>query len=125
MNCTNFEVSHKLNDVFLPLNVPIISKFLLILVNLFPFLSIFSFTNIFYLRKKVRSEKTKKLMSLIIPCRNEEKFIKNCINSVLIFHLPENIKIELFASPANAVLKEFCNPLATPNNIANSIPRIL
>ena len=79
LNCTNFEISHKLNDVFLPLNVPIISKFLLILVNLFPFLSIFSFANIFYLRKKVRSEKTKKLMSLIIPCRNEENGIVEII----------------------------------------------
>lgn len=35
------------------------------------------------------------LISIIIPCRNEEKFIEKCINSVQGFTLPENAEIEI------------------------------
>jgi glycosyltransferase involved in cell wall biosynthesis len=35
------------------------------------------------------------LISVIIPCRNEEKFIEKCINSVQGFTLPENAEIEI------------------------------
>lgn len=35
------------------------------------------------------------LVSVIVPCRNEEKYIKNCLTSVLNFDLPDNTKIEV------------------------------
>ena len=57
----------------LPFNIPIVTKFLSILINFFPFLSIFSFCNIFYLRKKINVTSYNRTMSLIIPCKNEEE----------------------------------------------------
>jgi glycosyltransferase involved in cell wall biosynthesis len=36
------------------------------------------------------------LISIIIPCRNEEKFITGCLNSVLSFELPEDYRTEIF-----------------------------
>ena len=79
LNCTNFESSKKLNGVSLPFNIPFLTKFLTVIVNILPFLSIFSFANIFYLRKRVKVFKTEKLMSLIIPCKNEENNIQKII----------------------------------------------
>ena len=40
------------------------------------------------------SRKTK-LVSIVVPCRNEEHFIADCITSVLDFDLPEHIQIEV------------------------------
>lgn len=77
LNCTNFETSKKLNDISLPIDIPFITRFITVFVNLFPFLSIFSFANIFYLRKRVKRSEKNKLMSLIIPCKNEEGNIAN------------------------------------------------
>ena len=37
----------------------------------------------------------KTAISIIIPCRNEEKFIENCIQSVQDFSIPDNIVIEI------------------------------
>ena len=36
-----------------------------------------------------------KLVSIVVPCRNEEAFITDCITSVLDFDLPEHIQIEV------------------------------
>lgn len=36
------------------------------------------------------------LISIIIPCRNEEKFIKNCLSSVLDFKIPSPFQVEVF-----------------------------
>jgi succinoglycan biosynthesis protein ExoA len=36
------------------------------------------------------------LISIIIPCRNEEHFIEGCLDSVLSFTLPESVDIEVF-----------------------------
>ena len=38
------------------------------------------------------SRKTK-LVSVVVPCRNEEYFIADCITSVLDFYLPEHVQI--------------------------------
>ena len=37
-----------------------------------------------------------KTVSIIIPCKNEENFIKNCIESVVAFEIPEGLNIEIF-----------------------------
>jgi glycosyltransferase involved in cell wall biosynthesis len=36
------------------------------------------------------------LVSIIIPCRNEERFIEQCLASVLSFELPSSVEIEVF-----------------------------
>ena len=36
------------------------------------------------------------LVSVVIPCKNEEKYIENCINSVMKFELPEKVSLEVF-----------------------------
>jgi succinoglycan biosynthesis protein ExoA len=35
------------------------------------------------------------LISILIPCRNEERFISNCLNSVRAFTLPDGIQVEV------------------------------
>jgi len=35
------------------------------------------------------------LISVVVPVRNEEEYIENCINSILSFELPKDIKIEV------------------------------
>ena len=35
------------------------------------------------------------LVSIVVPCRNEEAFIADCIASMLDFNLPEHIQIEV------------------------------
>lgn len=42
------------------------------------------------------------LISVIIPCRNEEKFIDECIKSVSGFLLPENTEIEILVLDGNS-----------------------
>ena len=79
LNSTNYETSKKINDISLPFKIPFVTKFLSILINFFPFLSIFSFCNIFYLRKKINVTSYNRSMSLIIPCKNEEENIKNIV----------------------------------------------
>ena len=51
---------------------------------MFPFLSIISFANIYYLRKRVKKTSDNKIMSLIIPCKNEQDNIENIVNEARI-----------------------------------------
>ena len=81
LNCTNYEISRVLKDLSLPFKLPFLTRFLTILINLFPFLSFFSFANVFSLRKKTKNLTSNKLMSLIIPCKNEEENINKIVES--------------------------------------------
>ena len=54
LNCTNFEISKKLNDISIPFDIPFVTKLTSLIINVFPFLSIISFANIYYLRKRVK-----------------------------------------------------------------------
>jgi len=72
LKCTNYEISTQLSDISLPFRIPLISRLLTTIINIFPFLSLFSFAKIYYLRKRTKNDSDKKLMSLIVPCRNEE-----------------------------------------------------
>ena len=79
LKSTNYEISTQLSDISLPFKIPFITQFLSIMINIFPFLSLFSFAKIYYLRKRSKTENGKKLMSLIIPCRNEEGNISKIV----------------------------------------------
>ncbi len=81
LNCTNYEISRVLKDLSLPFKLPFLTRFLTVLINLFPFLSFFSFANVFSLRKKTKNLTSNKLMSLIIPCKNEEENINKIVES--------------------------------------------
>ena len=35
------------------------------------------------------------LVSIVVPCRNEEGYIADCIASILAFDIPEHIQIEV------------------------------
>ena len=72
LQCTNYEISSQLSDISLPFKIPFVTQFLSTIINIFPFLSLFSFAKIYYLRKRTKTVNEKKIMSLIIPCRNEE-----------------------------------------------------
>lgn len=37
----------------------------------------------------------KQLISIVVPCRNEEKYITKCLASILRFKLPENVDVEV------------------------------
>ncbi len=84
LNCTNFEISKKLNDISIPFNIPFVTKLSSLIINVFPFLSIISFANIYYLRKRVKKTSDNKIMSLIIPCKNEQDNIENIVNEARI-----------------------------------------
>ena len=51
------------------------------------------------MRKSVKSVRKKNnqenLVSIIVPCRNEERFILKCLRSIKLFKLPEKVKIEI------------------------------
>ena len=81
LNCTNYEISRVLKEISTPFKIPFLTKFLTILINLFPFLAFFSFSNVFYLRKKTKHLRTNKMMSIIIPCKNEQYNIKKIVEN--------------------------------------------
>jgi hypothetical protein len=81
LNCTNYEISRVLKEISIPFKIPFLTKFLTILINLFPFLAFFSFSNVFYLRKKTKQLRTNKMMSIIIPCKNEQYNIKKIVEN--------------------------------------------
>ncbi len=78
LEASNFEISKKIKNISMPFKIPFISNLINIIFSLLPFLSFFSFSKVYYLRKKKISLKDH-LMSIIIPCKNEEGNIKNII----------------------------------------------
>jgi hypothetical protein len=78
LEASNFEVSKKIKNISMPIKIPILSNLINIFFSLLPFLSIFSFSKVYYLRKKKITYKDH-LISIIIPCKNEEGNIKNII----------------------------------------------
>ena len=78
LEASNFEVSKKVKNISMPIQIPILSNLINIFFSLLPFLSIFSFSKVYYLKKKKITYKDY-LISIIIPCKNEEGNIKNII----------------------------------------------
>ena len=107
LKCTNYEISKQLSDISLPFKIPFVTKFLTIIINIFPFLSLFSFAKIYYLRKKVKLESGRKLMSLIIPCKNEEENI-----SIIVKEAKEKISF-----PYQIVFIDDCSSDLTNKNM--------
>lgn len=79
LNSTSYEISKELNPPPIPLKIPIIFNLLSYIINLFPFLSFFSFAKIFYLRKKTSTKDLNGKLSIIVPCKNEENNISNIV----------------------------------------------
>jgi len=79
LNSTSYEISEQLNPSPIPIKIPLIFPLLSLIVNIFPFLSIFSFARIYYLRKKNSEKDLLGKLSIIIPCKNEEDNIENII----------------------------------------------
>ncbi len=107
LKCTNYEISKQLSDISLPFKIPIITKFLSTIINILPFLSLFSFAKIYYLRKKVKLKSERKLMSLIVPCKNEEENI-----SVIVKEAKEKISF-----PYQIVFIDDCSSDLTNKNM--------
>ena len=80
LNCTNFEISRVLKDISLPFKIPFLTKLLTIIISFLPFLSFFSFAKVFYLRKKTKQFEANQMMSIIIPCKNEEQSIRKIVD---------------------------------------------
>lgn len=78
LEASNFEVSKKIKNISMPLKIPFISNLINLIFSLLPFLSFFSFSKLYYLRKKKVTLK-ENLISIIIPCKNEEGNLKNII----------------------------------------------
>ena len=78
LEASNFEVSKKIKNISMPLKIPFVSNLINLIFSLLPFLSIFSFSQLYYLRKKKVTLK-ENLISIIIPCKNEEGNIRNII----------------------------------------------
>ncbi len=78
LEASNFEVSKKIKNISMPFKIPFVSNLINLIFSLLPFLSIFSFSQLYYLRKKKVTLK-EKLISIIIPCKNEEGNIRNII----------------------------------------------
>ena len=78
LEASNFEVSKKIKNISMPFKIPFVSNLINLIFSLLPFLSIFSFSKLFFLRKKKVTLK-ENLISIIIPCKNEEGNIRNII----------------------------------------------
>lgn len=78
LEASNFEVSKKIKNISMPFKIPFVSNLINLIFSLLPFLSIFSFSQLYYLRKKKVTLK-ENLISIIIPCKNEEGNIRNII----------------------------------------------
>ena len=78
LEASNFEVSKKIKNISMPFKIPFVSNLINLIFSLLPFLSIFSFSQLYYLRKKKVTVK-ENLISIIIPCKNEEGNIRNII----------------------------------------------
>ena len=52
------------------------------------------------------NSRKKELVSIIVPCRNEEALIADCIASVLDFDMPEHIQIEVLVLDGYRKMKQ-------------------
>ena len=52
LEASNFEVSKKIKNISTPFKIPFVSNLINLIFSLLPFLSIFSFSQLYYLRKK-------------------------------------------------------------------------
>lgn len=80
---SDFEIIHKENQILLPINIPILSFIFNKILAKIPILNFFCFIHIFVLRpveKKASLDDYK--ISIIVPCKNEEKNIEQVVNSI-------------------------------------------
>ena len=68
-----------MNNFFFPFKIPFIGQIITIILNFIPFSYYLNVSNIFFLRKKVYKKKQNQILSLIVPCKNEELNIKNIV----------------------------------------------
>ena len=80
---TDFEVVHKEDTILFPLYIPIISNFINKFIAKFPILNKFCLISVYVLRPVLKKDKIDNYsLSIIVPCKNEEKNIKSVINSI-------------------------------------------
>jgi len=80
---TDFEVVHKENTILLPFYIPVISNFINKIIAKFPILNKFCLISVFVLRPVLKKDNTDNYsLSIIVPCKNEEKNIETVINSI-------------------------------------------
>ncbi len=80
LQSTNYKISHYINEPVIPFKIFGITKILYTISNVFTFLNFLSFTKICYLQKRnISPEFAKKKVSIIIPCKNEEKNIEKLV----------------------------------------------
>ena len=83
IDISNFEIIKNEKAIVLPFRIPLITNFLNQIFRL-PLLNIFCMINITVLKKKVITKKSnsENKISVIIPCKNEEKNIKLIANNI-------------------------------------------
>ena len=83
IDISNFEIIKNEKAIVLPFRIPLITNFLNQIFRL-PLLNIFCMINITVLKKKIITKKpnSENKISVIIPCKNEEKNIKLIANNI-------------------------------------------
>ena len=80
---SDFEILHKEKQILLPINIPVLSFIFNKILAKVPILNFFCFIHVFVLRpveKKASLDDYK--ISIIVPCKNEEKNIQQIVNSI-------------------------------------------
>ena len=81
---SDFELLDQKKIVLIPIKIPLISKFFNNFIAKLPVINLFCLTNIFILKpvKKSKSDIKNLKVSIIVPCKDEEKNIRTVFNSM-------------------------------------------